>query len=156
MTRNPPHDTALGLAQDELAAVLPAEWVLRGQSAVTTSESEPEPDWAVVRGPRRRYQANHPGPGDTVLVLEVADSSLDRDRAVKGPIYARDNVPVYWIINIPDDRVEVYTDPSGPADEPGYRQRRDYRRTETVPVVLDGREVGTIPVRDLLPDETKT
>jgi Uma2 family endonuclease len=156
MTRNPPHDMAVGLVHDELRAVLPAEWVLRGQCAVTTSESEPEPDVAVVRGPHRRYAANHPGPGDTGLVIEVADSSLDRDRTVKGPIYARDNVPVYWIVNIPDDLLEVYTDPSGPADEPAYRQHRDYRRTEAVPVILDGREVGTIRVRDLLPDETRT
>jgi Uma2 family endonuclease len=156
MTRNPPHDMALGLVQVELTAVLPVEWVLRGQSAVTTSESEPEPDWTVVRGPHRRYADHHPRPDETGLVIEVSDSSLDRDRNVKGPIYARDNVPMYWIVNIPDDRLEVYSDPSGPADEPAYRQHRDYRPTEAVPVILDGREVGTIRVRDLLPDETTT
>jgi Uma2 family endonuclease len=156
MTRNPPHDSAIGLVQVELTAVLPPDWVVRGQSAVTTAESEPEPDLTVVRGSHRRYSTNHPGPADMGLVIEVADSSLDRDRNVKGPIYARDNVPVYWIVNIPDNCVEVYTDPSGPTDEPAYRQHRDYRSTEALPVILDGREIGTIRVRDLLPDEPTT
>jgi hypothetical protein len=59
-------------------------------------------------------------------------------------------VPVYWIVNLVDRRVQVYTDPTGPADEPTYRQRKDYAETDEVPVTLDGREVGRIPVRELL------
>jgi hypothetical protein len=105
----------------------------------------------VVRGPRRLYANRHPGPADTALAAEVAESSLSHDRNFKGPLYARANIPVYWIINIVDARVEVYTDPTGPDPNPRYRQRQDYGPGEEVPLVLDGVEVGRIPVRDLLP-----
>jgi len=151
MSRNPPHDTALALVSEALRAVLPADWFCRGQSAVTTSRSEPEPDVTVVRGPIRRYAHHHPRPDDIALAVEVADSSVTLDRTVKGPIYVRDGIPVYWIVNVPDQQVEVYTDPTGPADEPAYRQQRHYRQSESVPVIVDGREVGTIPVSDVLP-----
>ena len=50
MARNPPHDVVVGLVQAALSAVLPSTWICRGQSAVTTSDSEPEPDVAVVAG----------------------------------------------------------------------------------------------------------
>jgi Uma2 family endonuclease len=151
MPRNPPHDTALMLILEALRAILSSDWVIRGQSAVTASESEPEPDVAVVRGPIRRYADHHPRPDETALVIEVADSSLEPGRNEKGPIYARDSVPVYWIVNIPDSRIEVYTDPTGPTVEPRYRQHRDYQPTDALPVVLDGREIGTITVGDVLP-----
>ena len=151
MPRNPPHDTALMLLTEALRAILPNNWICRGQSAVTTGESEPEPDLAVVRGPIRRYGDHHPGPDETVWIAEVADSSLARDRNEKGPIYARDGIPVYWIVNIPDRRIEVYSDPSGPTDKPAYRNHRDFQSAEEVPVVLEGREVGTITARDVLP-----
>jgi Uma2 family endonuclease len=93
----------------------------------------------------------HPGAQDLALVVEVADSSLAQDRNVKGPIYARAAIPVYWIVNVPDRRIEVFTDPTGPVPIPVYRQRTDFAETDAVPLVLDGVEVGRIAVRDLLP-----
>jgi Uma2 family endonuclease len=151
MTRNPPHGLAVALLEYELDRRLPGDWFRRGQSAVTTPDSEPEPDAAVVRGPLRRYAQQHPTPQDMTLVIEVADSSLQRDRTTKARLYARAGIPVYWIVNIPEMHVEAYTDPSGPGDEPAYRQRRDYGLDEALPLVIEGREVATIPVRDLLP-----
>ncbi len=151
MTRNPPHDLALGLTEDEITPLLPAGWFRRGQSAVTTADSEPEPDIGIVRGPRRRFAQHHPGPEDMALVVEVADSSLQRDRTTKGRLYARAGIPVYWIVNIPDSQVEVYTGPTGPVDAPAYRQRQDYGLADSAPLVLDGQQVGQIPVRNLLP-----
>ncbi len=152
MPRNPAHDTALALVQAALSAVLPPAWICRGQSAVTTADSEPEPDMAVVRGPIRRYATGHPGPADMGLVVEVADSTLARDRTLKARLYARAAVPVYWIVNIPDRQIEVYTDPSGPdAADPAYRQRRDFAADDAVPLVLEGRTTATIPVSELLP-----
>lgn len=151
MTRNPPHDVALSLTDDEISKRLPDDLFCRIQMAITTADSEPEPDIAVVRGPRRTYRARHPQPLEILMLVEVADASLDSDRKDKGRVYARVNIPIYWIVNIPDNPVEVYTDPTGPGDLPAYRQRRDYGPTETVPLILDGVEVGQIPVRDLLP-----
>jgi len=151
MSRNPPHDLALWLTEEAVARLLPAGWFRRNQSSVTTTDSVPEPDVAVVRGRPRDYAARHPGPADLALVIEVADSSLSQDRNVKGPLYARAAIPVYWIVNVPDRRVEVYTDPTGPAVAPAYRTRTDFGENDAVPLVLDGVEVGRIPVGDLLP-----
>jgi Uma2 family endonuclease len=150
-TRNPPHDLALGLTEDEIGRRLPASWFRRDQSAVSTTQSEPEPDIVIVRGQRRDFADRHPGPQDTGLVVEVADASLPRDRTTKAAIYAEGGIPIYWIVNLPDMRLEVYTDPTGPDPAPVYRRRQDYTITDQVPLILDGTLIGHIPVRDLLP-----
>jgi len=85
------------------------------------------------------------------LVVEVADTTLQRDRTSKKRLYARAGVPAYWIANLSEKRFEVYTDPSGPADEPDYRERQDYGPTEAIPVMIEGREVGRLAVQELLP-----
>ena len=136
---------------DVLTPRLPTGWFCRGQSAITTAESEPEPDVAVVRGTSRDYLARHPGPTDMALVIEVADSSLSRDRLHKARIYAAAAVPTYWIINLVDLQVEVYTDPTGPDAAPVYRAHQDYRAGDFVPFVVDGRDLGAIPAQELLP-----
>jgi Uma2 family endonuclease len=151
MSRNPPHQLVILLLEEVLDPLLPSGWIRMTQGAVTLSRSEPEPDVAIVRGPRRRYRDHKPGPAEIGVVIEVADSSFRDDRTVQGPIYAGDTLPVYWIINIPDLCIEVYTDPTGPAEAPAYRHLRTYRPPEEIPLSLDGREVARIPVRDLLP-----
>lgn len=150
MTHNPPHDAAVDLTQSEVAAVLPSGWRVRVQSAITLARSEPEPDVAVVRGPARRYVRSHPRPPDIGLLVEVADATLRFDRIRKARAYARARIPVYWIVNLMDLCVEVYTEPRA-GRSPAYRLRRDYARNEAVPVVIDGREIARISVRDLLP-----
>ena len=151
MAKNPPHCLSCGLTHDALQALLPTGWHLKTQGAVTTKDSEPEPDIAAVRGARRQYAQRHPGPKDVALSVEVSDTSLRRDRTKKKRIYARARVPVYWIINLADRQIEVYTDPTGPTKKPDYRQRQDYGPDDQVPVILDGQEVGRLVVRDLLP-----
>lgn len=151
MAHNPPHDSMIDLAYGALEAFLPAGWYIRTQSAITTDDSEPEPDLAVVLGPRGRYGNRHPGPADVAFVVEVSDSTLSQDRTFKGPLYARAGIVRYWIINIPDARVEVCTDPSGPDPAPAYRQRRDYGLNEAVPVLVAGQEIGHVAVRELFP-----
>lgn len=147
MARNPPHDATINAFSALLPRLLPAGWTVRVQSAVTLAQSEPEPDVVVTRGQWRDYLARHPGPADVGLVIEVADSSLDRDREDKGPIYAAAGLPEYWIVNLVDRQVEVYSQP-GPA---GYQQRRDYRTGDAVPLSLGGASVGSVPVQDVLP-----
>lgn len=151
MGRNPPHDVSLDLCQDAFRAILPPGWRLRGQSAVTTAESEPEPDYAIVPGSARDYLQRHPGPEDAAVVVEISDSTLADDRSMKKRIYARAGVRVYWIVNVVDRQIEVYTGPTGPCESPTYRSRRDYKEGEAVPLVLDGREVGVVHVSDVLP-----
>jgi Uma2 family endonuclease len=150
MTHNPPHAAAVDLAQGLLRPLLTLEWHLREQKPITLSDSEPEPDVGVVRGPARRYVRTHPQPRDIAMLVEVADSTLAFDRTAKGRIYARARIPVYWIINLIDRCVEVYTLPRA-GRNPAYRQRQVYSATDTVPVVIAGKEVGRLAVRDLLP-----
>src|SRR5262249_30603098 len=80
MSRNPPHDATIQRLMKRLLRLLPPGWDLRVQSAVTLSESEPEPDLAVVRGDENAYIARHPAGADVGLVIEVSDSTLPADR----------------------------------------------------------------------------
>ena len=85
------------------------------------------------------------------LLIDVSETSLHRDRTEKLRIYARANIGCYWIINLVDRQIEVYTDPTGPDADPRYLQKQDYSINDSVPLVLDGQQITTIPVRDLLP-----
>jgi Uma2 family endonuclease len=151
MTKKPPHEIAKGLTQDFLIASKPPGWFVAIEGPAGTLDSEPEPDLMVVRGARRDYQEGAPGPHQIALVVEVAYSSLAEDRSRKKRIYARSGFPLYWLINLIDHRIEVYTEPTGPIEEPDYRLHRDYGPADEIPLVIEGREVGRIAVRDLLP-----
>jgi Uma2 family endonuclease len=151
MSRNPPHDVTIVLLQTLLASSIPRGWHVRSQSAITTRTSEPEPDFAVVRGEARDYLKRHPGPSDIALAIEISESSLDRDRALKSRIYARAGVPAYWIVNVAGRCVEVYTDPTGPAKSPSYRSRQVVEAGGELSLMLDGREVARVAARDILP-----
>lgn len=148
--RNPPHDGTVALTNKALSRRLPPGWHVRIQSAITTSDSEPEPDLAVARGVEEDYLVRHPGPADLALVVEVADSTLDRDREEKARIYARAGIRAYWIVNLVDRRVEVYTDPSGAVALPAYRNPAHHDRNAMLPLNIDG-DALSIPVLELLP-----
>jgi hypothetical protein len=150
MVHNPPHDGTVTRVNRYLSRVLPEEWILRNQCAIALPASQPEPDLAVVQGPEEIYFERHPLPRDIALVVEVADTTLLQDRQYKGWIYAHSRLPVYWIINLIEAKVEVYTHPKG-GKRAAYRERRDYTKEESVPLVLAGRELAQIAARKLLP-----
>lgn len=104
------------------------------------------PDRCVVRGKTREYRGRHPGPDDIVLPVDVADSSLSDDRTLGNLVYGPAGVPIYWIVNLVDRQIEVYTGP-GPT---AYSGRRDHRSGEAVPVTMDGQELGVIAVDDVM------
>jgi len=151
MPRNPRHDASLTITAKALDRLIPSGWTTRNQVGTSLTESRPEPDVAVARGTDRDYATRQPGAADLGLVIEVSDTSLDRDQLDKTRIYARDKIPVYWIVNLVDRRVEVYSDPNGPGDDPRYHTLNVFAAGASVPVVLDGVTVGTIAVDDLLP-----
>lgn len=95
--------------------------------------SEPEPDIALLRLRNDRYRGSLPAPDDTLLVVEVADSSLAYDRGLKLSIYAEAGIPEVWIADLEAERVEVYRAPvSG-----SYSQSLTYQRGSSVsPVAL--------------------
>ena len=151
MTKKPGHELAAGCTSDSLCDVIGSGWHVKEQGPVTTGDSEPEPDIAVIRGARRDYGDRHPGRNDVGLVIEVADSSLERDRDWKKRIYAAGEIPCYWIINLIDRQVEVFTSPTGNGESATYASQEIFRSGEQIAVELDGSEVGSIAVDALLP-----
>jgi Uma2 family endonuclease len=150
MVRRPPHDTAMGLLQDHIGKLLPPGWILRVQSAITLTDSEPEPDIAVVRGDRRDFANQHPTADVCGLVIEVAESSLPVDRGPKRSTYARHSISAYWIVNLVDGVIEVCADPSGLVARTHFRSIQTYSNGDTVPIHLDGVQIGRIAADDVL------
>ena len=151
MIHNPAHDGTIELMDELLRALLPNSWRIRIQSVITTADSEPEPDLAIVRGPAGRYLGRHPEAADIAIVIEVAESSLDRDRH-KRRLYARTGIAMYWIVNLIDRRVEVYSNPIGSDGEPRYADETSYGVDDKVPVEILGRTVGSIAIAELFPN----
>lgn len=139
------------LYQMMLGMVAPGWTVIQEQPVEIDEFSLPEPDLSIIRGTLRDYRQRRPNGLDIGLLIEVADSSLLVDRRTKLPVYARARLPHYWIINIADRRVEAYEAPVNQTGGPGYAVRRDYVAGQGVPVILDGVQVGTIAVDEVLP-----
>ena len=117
MAQNDPHHSTVQRLTLDLVRAVPAGWQPRVQLPVDIHDQEPEPDGAVVRGDRRAYDHRKPTGNDFGVVIEVSDSSLRIDRGLKAELYARGGIPVYWIVNLTDGVIEVYTDPD-PASSP--------------------------------------
>lgn len=95
--------------------------------------SEPEPDLVLAEPREGGYFDRHPLPEEILLLVEVADSSLEVDREVKLPVYAAAGIEDYWIVNLVDNQVEVYREPAVAADgTAGYRQQTVHVAGETV------------------------
>lgn len=95
---------------------------------VLASDQQPQPDVAVVRFRADGYRDGHPEPTNTFLVIEVADASLRTDRAKKIPLYARAGIPETWLVNLPDDTVEVHRD----LRDGRYADARGLHRGDTI------------------------
>jgi Uma2 family endonuclease len=152
MTHSPPHAIADELCGDALRALLPAGWSLRTAKPIRIRrpaperDSEPEPDRCIVRGTTRDYEDQHPEPKDVALAVEVSKSSLALDRKMAG-IYGRAGIPIYWLIDAVNRQVEVYSQP-GPS---GYGAMEVLAPGHVLIVIIDGVEVGKIPIEDILP-----
>src|ERR1041385_6273192 len=90
--------------------------------------SEPQPDVALLALRADAYRRAHAQPEDVLLVIEVADASLEHDREIKVPLYAAAGVPEVWLVNLTDDAVTLYRDPVGGR----YATVRTAGRGETV------------------------
>jgi Uma2 family endonuclease len=113
----PRHAAIVDRLAARLIRALPARYLVRIQNPLTLGDSsEPQPDLAIVAD--RSYAAEHPGGGDTHLVIEVADATVGYDRDVKLRLYAQFGIPEVWIVNLPAGQLEVFRDPLGD----GYRQ----------------------------------
>lgn len=73
--------------------------------------SEPQPDLALLKPRKDFYSHSHPTPDDVLVVIEVADTSVNYDRNVKLPLYARAGIPEAWLMVLPKDVIEVHSQP---------------------------------------------
>jgi Uma2 family endonuclease len=150
MPHNAPHDHSVYQLQTRLLFLLHPEWVVRGQSSVTFDTSVPEPDLAIVPGPPESYSENRPTASDVVFVVEVSDTTLRLDQTTKLVLYARNKIPIYWIVNLRDQVITVYTQPRA-GRTPGYRKQTDFTPGSAVPVVIGKKTIGSILVNEILP-----
>ena len=94
--------------------------------------SEPQPDLVLLRPQSDFYASRHAGPGDILLVIEIADSSIRYDQDVKAPLYAGVRIPEYWLIDLNADVVWRYSSP----DQDTYRRVEQYHRGQSMAPTL--------------------
>ncbi len=154
--RSAPHVTVSRLIVKALERMMPAGWHVAKDDPIALPagpsghDSVPEPDVTVIRGGITDYLKRYPGPADVALVVEIADSSI-QDHRTQFVRYAWAATPYASLVNLKTRQVEVYSAPSGPGPDPRYQTVQTFGEEAEIPVLLDGREVGTIRVRDILP-----
>jgi Uma2 family endonuclease len=111
--QNPPHASGVWRVHRALERAVGDRAIVRPQlDYIAGRRSAPEPDVAVVPPDPEGYATEHPS--HAYALVEIADSSLTQDRLTKGPIYAKNGVPQYVVVNLREDCVESYTTPSAP------------------------------------------
>ncbi|OCR00457.1 hypothetical protein BCD67_25795, partial [Oscillatoriales cyanobacterium USR001] len=89
---------------------------------------EPQPDVSILKPRADNYSESHPKTEDIYLLIEVADTTIDDDRNIKSVLYGRAGIIELWIVDIGDELVEVYRNPS----VNGYESIQQFRRGETI------------------------
>jgi Uma2 family endonuclease len=148
MERSRPHIQAGNKGLHILARLLPSGYhAAKGDPIVVSEWSKPEPDLSVIRGEIEDYTDRDVTAADVALVAAVSDSTLRVHQQYMRPIYAASRIPIYWIINLVDLQVEVYSEPEGR----DYLECQVFTREHEMPMILGGVEIGRIRVADLLP-----
>jgi hypothetical protein len=151
MTVNDPHDFAVSELAQQLRGLLTPAWFIREEKSVVLGRHwRPQPDISVASGPLSKYRRRAPRARDLGLLVEVTDTTYRKDRGWKWEKYAGSKVPVYWIVNIPERRVEVYSSPIGQGESAQYRDCTTHGADQEVPVIIDGQELGRIKVSDIV------
>lgn len=127
----------------------PKDVAIRTQIPLQLADSCPEPDVAVVRGKTRDFEKRHPVAPEVLLIIEVADSTVDDDRAIKGRMYASAGIKEYWIVNCEDRQVEVYTEPQSVTEPPGYQRLTKFAAGQLIPVRIGADHLGDLSVSEL-------
>ncbi len=145
------HATAVTLTAKILEQAFGTGYFTRWQMPFSVGEiSEPEPDVAIIAGDIRNYKDAHPT--TAVLIVEIADTSLEYDRTNKASLYAKAQIAEYWIVNLIDHELEVYRTPMADAAQPygfGYSEATILSPTDFITPLA--RPQTTIAVADLLP-----
>ena len=139
---NSKHASTVGLLAKFLILQLLDRAFVNIQNPIALDEfSEPEPDLWVAKPRPDFYKNAHPSPEDILFLIEVADSSLAKDRTVKLPLYAAAGIPEIWLVNLEEECVEVHTEPSAN----GYGKTQVFRKGEIIQTSLvKGLAVGQV------------
>ena len=106
------HAACVNLLSRILNQQVSADAIVSTQNPIRLSDlSEPQPDVAILKFRDDYYREAHPGPEDVLLVIEVAETTVHYDRHTKMPLYARAGIPEALLFNLPDDRLEYFTQP---------------------------------------------
>lgn len=137
------HAACVGRLNRLLNRLVGLDAIVRVQDPIRLNGySEPEPDVALVKPRSDFYSREHPGPGDVLLLIEVADTSVERDLEAKLPLYAQAGIPEAWLVNLPAETIEVHSRP----DSGEYRETVRVKRGETL-------ESRTIPGLEVAADD---
>lgn len=119
----PLHAGTVGILTTEIVLLLRTNFTVRTRAPLALNNwSEPEPDLAICRFEPSEYENEPPKADDVLLVIEVADETIDYDRVCKAAAYAGSGILEYWIVNLGDRRIEVLSDPDPMTQR--YRQER--------------------------------
>jgi Uma2 family endonuclease len=149
MAIGPRHAACVDRATRRLVTAVDTSAIVRVQGSVRLDLfNQPEPDIVLLRSRADFYASAHPGPADILFIVEVAESSIDYDRDMKRRVYAMAGVQEYWLVDLNEDVVCVYSDPSSV----GYRCVARYRREQSIaPRLLPACAISAL---DLLGPET--
>lgn len=125
-------------------------WPQGNSIGLPRSNSRPQPDVTILKWRNDYYADQRPQPEDVILLVEVSDSTLKFDRTSKLQVYAEAGIAEYWVVNLVDGVVEVYTDPS----EGKYQSTKKAGRGETLQ--LPGVVGGEVAVSDILYQESES
>lgn len=144
MSKHPPHSVTISRAHAALLKAVGGDVLIRLQDAITLSDSEPEPDLVVARGTPLDYLEIHPRAADILLLIEVCDSSAYRDRKIKLPLYARNGISAYWIIDIQQHLIDVFTSPDPASGK--FNTTLTFKPGQSIPLPSGAQ----VPVSDIL------
>jgi Uma2 family endonuclease len=121
------HTTSVSNLTNLLPLLLEGEALIRVQDPIVLNDdTEPEPDIVVIKPRGNAYMEAHPHPDDVLLLIEVADTSLEYDREIKLPRYAASEIPEVWIVNLVENIIEVYCKPFVASGIGRYRIRTNF------------------------------
>jgi Uma2 family endonuclease len=147
MTTNPEHINAVTALVEQLLNLVGRDrWTIREEKPIRLGRFwRPQPDVAIIRGPRSVYAGKLPSSKDIVLIAEVTDTTYAKDAGIKLQRYESCGLPRYWIVDLKHRRVEVRE--MGPR---GLTIPVFHEESDEIPLILDGRTYGRIRVADLL------
>jgi Uma2 family endonuclease len=123
------HAASVGRLTNIFGRLLAESAIVWVQNPVVLNDySEPQPDVALLKRRDDFYERSLPTPDDVLLVIEVADTTIEYDRQIKVPLYARAGIAEVWIVNLVDEQIEIYAQPVNDA----YQSKREARRGETI------------------------